>query len=570
VDAVAELRRQLPAHLVPGEVVWLDRMPRTPSGKVDRAALPAPPHRATASTPSHRAAASAPEDGVERDIAAVWAEVLGVAVGRDDDFFALGGESLLATRVSARLRSALGLPVTIFDHPTVAALAAHASTLRPVADAAAPEVGHDGPLSPAQQRMWFLHRMDPADTSYLLSFLIRCGPGVDPARLGDALRAVVAAHEALRTSFTLADVRPVQRVHPHVPLVVRRTDLTGSDHEAELTRLARQDAARPMDLERAPLLRCRVVTAGGEAVAVVLTAHHIVFDGWSLEVLVRELARCYDDPDPGAGARPGPALFAARQLAWLDSDAGRAALTALADSVRGAPELLALPTDLPRPPVRGSGGGRVERALPGGVPDALRRTAAAHRVTPHMVGLAAFAALLHHWSGVDDLLIGSAFAGRTDPESEAAIGCFVNLLPVRLRPDADRPFSALLRQTRRAALLAASAQDVPLDHLVGRLRPHRTPAHTPLVQVSFGVVKPVAPVRRGEVVLEAVELGSDDARLDLTLWLEDRPDRMLARWTYRADLFRARTISDLHDRYAALLSAALSWPESTVATLVEA
>jgi non-ribosomal peptide synthetase component F len=268
--------------------------------------------------------------------------------------------------------------------------------------------------------------------------------------------------------------------------------------------------------------------------------------------------------------RPGPALFAARQLAWLDSDAGRAAVTALADSVRGAPELLDLPTDLPRPPVRGSGGGRVERTLPDAVPDGLRRTAAAHRVTPHMVGLAAFAALLHRWSGLDDLLVGSAFAGRTDPESEAAIGCFVNLLPVRLRPDARQPFSVLLRQTRRAALLAASAQDVPLDSLVGRLRPRRTAAHTPLVQVSFGVVKPVAPVRRGEVVFEAVELGSDDARLDLTLWLEDRPDRMVARWTYRADLFRARTISDLHDRYAALLSAALSRPESAVAALLEA
>ncbi|OKI26952.1 hypothetical protein A6A25_06815 [Saccharothrix sp. CB00851] len=571
VDAVAALRRRLPDFLVPGEVVWLARLPRTPSGKVDRAALPPPPR--ARSDWSALPSSLPPADGIERDIAAVWAEVLGVEVGRDDDFFALGGESLLATSVSARLRVSLGLPVTIraiFDHPTVADLAAHTATLRPAADAVPRAVGRDGPLSPAQRRMWFLHRMDPGDTSYLLSFLIRCGPGVDPDRLGGAVRAVVAAHEALRTSFTLADEEPVQRVHPHVPLVVRRTESTGPDHDAELVRLARQDAARPMDLERAPLVRCRVVTANREAVAIVLTAHHIVFDGWSLEILVRDLAHYYAEPDPAPAARPGPALFAARQLAWLDSDAGRAATTALANSVRGAPDLLALPTDLPRPPVRGSGGGRVERALPDTVPDALRRTAAAHRVTPHMVGLAAFAALLHHWSGVDDLVVGSAFAGRTDPESEDAIGCFVNLLPVRLRVDAGQPFSALLRQTRQATLLAASAQDVPLDSLVARLRPPRTPAHTPLVQASFGVVKPVAPVRCGEVVFDAVELGSDDARLDLTLWLQDRPDGVLARWTYRTDLFRAPTISDLHDRYAALLSAALARPDSAVATLVRA
>jgi amino acid adenylation domain-containing protein len=568
-DILDRLRDLLPSYMVPGELVWLDRLPRTSSGKVDRGALPVP-------GASGAGGQSPLTDEVDELVARAWRDILGVSVSRSDDFFALGGDSLLATRVVARLRAVLGVSLTvgvIFEHPTVTRLAAHLRTLpRTSATTAAAGLADEHRLSPAQQRLWFLHRMDPSDTSYLISLLIRIAGPADPERLGAAARSVIAGNDALRTAFVLDGDEPVQKVLPEVPFILQHTRLAPSaDHHAKLIRLVRADATRQMDLEKPPLLRCRLVTSGDRAEALVVTAHHIVFDGWSLEVFVRELGRCYDRPGLPPVRRPGPALFAERQLAWLGEPAGQQALAALADSLQGAPELLKLPTDFPRPAVPENAGRRLEFPLDSALAKAIRATARARSASPYMVGLVIFAILLQRWSGSDDLVIGSAFAGRTDPDSYDTIGCFVNLLPIRLRPDPARPFAALLAQVRQAVLLAAARQDVPLDWVLDRLRCRRTLSYTPLVQVSFGFQNASSlSYRSGDVMFEAQEIGLDNARLDLTLWLEEKADGMRARWSYRTDLFDEATIRRLHDRYVSLLAHATGWPNTAVRDLSEA
>jgi amino acid adenylation domain-containing protein len=564
----ALLARRLPAYMVPSEIVWLDRLPRTPSGKVDRGALPPPGTSGAAALPG--------PDALEDALIRAWTDTLGVAVGRSDDFFALGGDSLLALRLAGRLRATLSVPVTtatLLEHPTVARLSAHLRARpAPADDPGAIAAPATGALSPAQQRLWFLHQLDPADTSYLVSLIIHCHGPVDPQRLRTAVHAVIDADDGLRTAFLLEETGPVQRVLRGVTAPIEQQELPAdADLDAELRYLAQADAARPFDLRRPPLLRCRLLTSAQRAVALIVTGHHIVLDGWSLALLTKRLAAAYEHPGVPLPSGPGPAYFADRQLAWLRAAAGRQAVTELASSLRGAPHLLAMPTDRPRPAVPGTAGRCLELPVGADLAKALRATAAAHGASPYMVGLAAFAVALQRWTDQDDLVIGTAFAGRGDPGSVETIGCFVNLLPVRLRPDPGRPFTSLLARTRRATLLVAVRQDVPLELLLDQLRIGRTLAHHPLIQVSFGVQSaPSLSHRAGDVLFAGAELQTQTARLDLTLWLEESPGGLLARWTYRTDLFRNRTIRDLHDRYIALLTNATSAPDTAVGDLLDA
>ena len=579
---LAQLRQQLPGYMMPAKLIWLERMPTTPNGKVDRTRLPPP--RWGAATDSVGAADIALNE-TEAAVAAVWREVLGLeAVGPDADFFALGGDSLLATRVAARLRAVTGTDLSltaVFDHSTVAELAAYIRETAGTAGVDRPEntrLGRrDGasPLSFAQQRMWFLHRLDPGDTSYVISYAVLfSGAAIEPDRLRAALADVVIAHEALRTSFWLDGDTTVQRVQDQPQLVVAHGCLDADDDlDSGLRRLSRHDAVAPFDLARLPLLRCRLVRHGVRTAALLLTVHHIVFDAWSFSILVRDLGRAYEargrDEAPKLAGSAGPTAFAARQRRWLDGPDGHAAVAALTTSLRGVPQMLALPTDLPRPAVCGPAGGHLTGTVGAGTAEVIRRLARQHRLSLYMVGLAAFVAQLWQSTGGQDLLVGSAFAGRTTVEAEDAIGCFVNMMPIRLRPGPDLRFIDLLEQVRTAALFVAAHQNVPFESVLDRLRVPRSLAYNPLVQVAFGVNNVGRPQYRGaEVSFDGVEFEPDQARLDLTLWLEERDDGLRALWTYRTELFHADTVAMLHRNYTELLRCATAQPERSLAELV--
>ncbi|MCW3842673.1 amino acid adenylation domain-containing protein [Micromonospora yasonensis] len=588
-DVRARLAAELPAPLVPATVVWLDRLPTLPNGKVDRSALPAPTLGDDAG-PDARAL-----DGTAGTVAAVWRELLGVPVtGPDSDFLALGGDSLLAVRCATRLAAATGRPVRprdLFTHPTVAALAAHLDGLPaepvPATGPVGPAPAGPAPLSAAQARLWFLHRLDPADTSYLLAFAVRFAAPLDRDRLARALRRVVDRHPALRTVFPSGPDGPVQEIRPTgdpVPAVAPPDPDTPLDER--LTRLAAEATARPMDLATGPLLRAHLVPdATGRPVALLLVVHHIVCDDWSFGVLVRDLARAYDaDGDGGPGPdRPavGPAALALAQRDWLAGPAGRLAVTEVLDSLRGAPDLLDLPGDRLAAGSRAGRGLRPGAAAPSGATlrttvdtataAAVRGLARAERASLHMVGLAAFATLLGTATGRDDLLVGVAFAGRTSVAAEQSVGCYVNTLPLRLRPAPQRRFTDLLDEARRVTLFAAAHQDIPFDLLVERLRPTRRPHRNPLVQVAFGVQNAPPARHRGAAGVEfaGVELTPDAARLDLTLWLDERRDGLAALWTYRTDLFDHDGVVAWHRRLIALLRTAAADPRRSLADCVD-
>ncbi|MCW3814404.1 non-ribosomal peptide synthetase [Micromonospora sp. DR5-3] len=591
-DVRARLAEVLPAPLVPATVVWLDRLPTLPNGKVDRSALPAPTLGDDAG----------PLPETTGTVAAVWREVLGVPVtDADSDFLDLGGDSLLAVRCATRLAAATGRPVRpgdLFAHPTVAALTTHLDGLTadaaPGGDPAGPTPAGPAPLSAAQTRLWFLHQLDPADTSYLLAFAIRFAAPLDPDRLARALRQVVDRHPALRTVFPTGPDGPVQHVHPGTEVTpVVAPQEPGTPLDERLTRLAADATRAPMDLATGPLLRAHLVPDDtGRAVALLLVVHHIVCDDWSFGVIVRDLAEAYDTgADPAAAPESpavGPAALALAQRDWLGGPAGRQAVADVLDELRGAPDFLDLPaapprrgrldasavparSDLPLPAARpGDGppsGAALRTTVDTATARAVRDLARAERVSLHMVGLAAFATLLGAATGRHDLLIGVAFAGRTSVAAEQSVGCYVNTLPLRLHPAPDRRFADLLDEARRVTLFAAAHQDVPFDLLVERLRPTRRPHRNPLVQVAFGVQNAPPARHRGAAGVEftGVELTPDTARLDLTLWLDERRDGLEALWTYRTDLFDHDGVVTWHRCLTALLRTAAADPRRSLA-----
>ncbi|WP_146763094.1 non-ribosomal peptide synthetase [Micromonospora noduli] len=573
---VAHLRTRIPGHLIPAHIVGLATLPTTPNGKVDRAALPPPQW----STGTRAVGTSTPsgEDEVHATSSAVWQELLGVWPGRTDDFFALGGDSLSATRAISRLRSRLHADLAVgalFEHPTFDSFTAHvrAAPRRPARPASITRAVA-GPLSFGQQRLWFLDQLTPEGTAYLITAVVEVRSMGTAAQLEAALGDVVARHEAFRTSFHWRGDAPMRQAHPRATVPVTRVAVAATvDLQEQLRHVAADTAATPMDLETAPLLRCRIVVVAGRPVALVFTTHHIVFDAWSLNVFVRELGSCYERRIQGSPLAPTGSYATVdagtRQREWLASAAGRAALDAMVASLRTAPHFLALPTDRPRPVDRGHSGAFLLSALPASAANAASAIARRHGATLYMVGLAAFAALLGTWSGQGQMVIGTAFAGRTDLATEEHIGCFVNTVALCIDARPDLGFGVLLAQVRETALFGLAHQDVPFEKVVERLQLPRTTGHQPLVQVAFGVQNTAPATYEGATVgLRAWEVQSQDARLDLTLWLEQKDSQVEALWTYSTELFGPATVARLHHRFGHLLAAAVEDEHRPITELV--
>jgi amino acid adenylation domain-containing protein len=561
-EVLRTLRGQLPGYLVPGRLCWFDRLPADPRGKLDRAALAVAASRPGCADPELAASVA-------------WRAQLGSAPADGDDFFANGGDSLLATWLVARIAETTGLPVEVadvFDHPEFGALTGHLRSLRSrlpggAAAAAAPPAEPAGiaPLSYPQRAMWYAQQLAGTDTSYLIRVVITVDSAAGPDVLEAALRDVAARHEALRTGFTADCGEPGSFAVPAVTLPVPRSVISApGDLAAHLRALEAMEAAAPMDLSRPPLLRAHMVVCAGRPVAVLLTVHHIVFDARSIELFVADLGRCHQARTAGTAAPPAPgtrlAELGARQRDWLSGPAGGRKLRELADSLDGLPPQDRLPADLPRPAELSSAGASLTVRLDPAVRRAAHELAQRHRASLYMVGLAAFCRVLADWAGHADpsgwdMAVGTAFGGRTSSQARDVIGCLMNMVPVRVLAVRDEPLTALLTRVREAALFAAAHQDVPFEAVADQLR--RRPAGCPpSVQVAFGVQdKARLGYRDGALALRAEEVEPTSARLDLTLWLEESGDELRAVWTYRTDLFKAATIAALHERLAAVLTA---------------
>ena len=562
------LTSQLPAALVPGSLLVLDALPLTGNGKLDRAALLAVPALdAPAPEPSRP-----PSTDRERQIAEIWSEVLHLdQVGADDNFFALGGHSLLATQVVARLRQRLGLEVAVsalFEFPTITRLAGALEAAQPATLPLLGPAPASGPvpLSYGQRRLWFLDQAAPGESTYNLPYALRLRGRLDADLLERSLERVVASHDALRSTFDSADGEPCVVVHPAGPVPLERVDLsTLSDPEAVVRERVDAEFGRPFDLARGPLYRWSLLRVGTGDHILLLSFHHIVFDGWSFAVLLDELADCYaaygSDQVPELPRRAldyrdfahwqagwGPAL-AAQQEYWTRQ-------------LAGTPTALELPTDRPRPPRMTHRGDVVWLALPAALTDQLKRLAADRGATVFMVLLAAYQALLARHTTQQDLVVGTPVAGRRDAQTERMIGFFVNMLALRTDLSGDPSFSELIRQVRSTTLAAYEHQDLPFDRLVEELRPERDLSRSPIFQTIFTLHNQSAPRTPLPGLTWTTEPGAVGvAKYDLSLVLTERDGGLAGALEYNTDLFDRATAERLADRFRRLLAAAVTEPD---------
>ncbi|RKG47933.1 amino acid adenylation domain-containing protein, partial [Corallococcus sp. AB011P] len=492
----AHLKQLLPEYMVPAAFVPLDALPLTSNGKVDRKALPAPD--ASVLRASH--AYEAPATPLEEKLAALWSEVLRVpTVGRTDNFFELGGHSLLATQLVARVRAALDveLPLrALFEAPTISALAERlhrASTGTRLPPLTRTRTEGPQPLSFAQQRLWFLDQLAPDDASYNLPVTLRLLGRLDVQALRRAFEALVARHEALRTTFFEEEGQPFQRIHPPAEWVLPMEDLSGleeSERDAETLRLATREARQPFHLVHGPLLRTALLKLSDVSHVLLATMHHIVSDGWSMGVLIRELASLYESFSGGRAPSLPPlpvryADFALWQRQWLQGETLESQLGYWKRQLAGAPAALELPTDRPRPAVQSRRGATVPVHFPSELTDSLRSLAQREGATPFMLLLSAFQLLLSRYSGQDDVSVGSPIAGRTHAEAEGLIGFFVNTLVLRAHVRPEDSFRQLLAQVKATTLAAYEHQHVPFEKLVEVLQPSRDLSRSPLFQVML-------------------------------------------------------------------------------------
>ncbi|HJX27430.1 MAG TPA: condensation domain-containing protein, partial [Thermoanaerobaculia bacterium] len=593
------LASSLPEAMLPSVIVPLDRMPLTPHGKVDRRVLAALGAAAPAASEGGEAAYAPPRDALEEAVAGLWEEVLGLErPSIHESFFTLGGHSLLATRLLSRLRKMFDIELPLrelFERPTIAELAARVRAL--TASLAGPplppieprpadhqEKTGEPPLSFAQQRLWFLDRLQPGSAAYNLPTGLRLMGNLDIPVFAAALDALVRRHETLRTSFPEVDGAPVQRIAPaaHAPLpVIDLQALPGEAREAEARRLFSSEATRPFDLARGPLLRVQLLRlAPAEHVSLILL-HHIISDGWSMEVLVREMSMLYASFGQGVPA-PLPPLpvqyadYALWQRRWLQGEVLDRQLAYWKEKLSGVPPTLDLPTDRPRPPVQSARGAVRWRHIPAELADAARGLARRESATLFTTLLAAFQVLLSRHAHQEDFALGSPFAGRGRLETEGLIGFFVNTLALRAdlsgEPAFGPTFSDILARARATVLEAQTHSDLPFERLVEELHPERLLDRSPIFQVMFGAQVVDQSAGRPALDLEDIQIHvllpeAMAVKFDLNLTFLDIRDGFNAGVEYAADLFDPATVDRLLDRYEVLLAAAAARPNAPAMTL---
>ncbi|HEX2095199.1 MAG TPA: amino acid adenylation domain-containing protein, partial [Longimicrobiaceae bacterium] len=585
--SLSELREQvgrvLPAYMVPSAFVVLDAIPLTRNGKVDRQALPAPERGETVE------AYVAPRTPMEELLCGVWAEVLGVErVGVEESFFELGGHSLLAMQAVSRVRQTFGVEVSLralFEAPTVAEFAARVEALRSAGTPVAPPIervpregGAGLPLSFAQQRLWLVDRLDPGSTAYNIPFALRLRGALDVAALRACLDGLVRRHETLRTTFPERGGVPVQVVHPPAPVPLPVLELRGlpaAVREAEAERLAGEEAARPFDLARGPLLRSTLLRLADDDHVLCFTLHHVVSDGWSTEVLVREVSALYGAFSRGEEPRL-PELpvqyadYAVWQRSWLAGETLEEQVGYWKERLAGAPPLLAIPTDRPRAFGLSPHAGSHPFHLPPELTRGLRALARREGATVFMALLAAWQGLLGRYAGQEDVVVGSPIAGRSRRETEGLIGFFVNLLAMRADLGGDPTWTELLGRVREAALGAYDHQELPFERLVEELGVERSLTHTPVFQVVFALERAAGEEGRlslGDLRMEPFRAGAGIARFDLELSVLEAEDRLGAHLLYRTGLFEAETVARMVGHLEVLLEAVVADPRRRLSEL---
>jgi amino acid adenylation domain-containing protein/non-ribosomal peptide synthase protein (TIGR01720 family) len=575
----AALSAELPEYMIPAQLIRLDEMPLSPSGKLDRRALPQPQWQVREHVE--------PVTELEQQLAGIWCEVLGLAhVGLHDDFFALGGHSLLATQIISRTRQAcdVELPLrTLFENSELGAFAEQVRLIQvngntnkqpPIEKV---DRRQPVPLSYSQQRMWFLWQMEPDSPAYNVGGMARLRGVLDVGRFEAALQALILRHETLRTTFPSVDGVPRQQVHAETGVHMDWTDFTALEAEArewQVQQLADAQAHTPFDLETGPLLRACLAKTAEQEHYFVLTLHHIVTEGWAMDIFARELSALYeafvDDRESPLAPLPVQYLdYSAWQRQWLESGERQRQLDYWTAQLGHEHPLLELPADRPRPPVQSHQGELYRFDLSDDLAARVRAFNAQNGLTLFMTMTAALAALLYRYSGQTDLRIGAPVANRIRPESEGLIGAFLNTQVLRCQLDGQMSAGELFEQVRHTVIDGQSHQDLPFDHLVEALQPPRSAAYNPLFQVMCNVQRWEFQQRRSLAGM-TVEYLANDARatkFDLNLEVTDLDHRLGCCLTYSTDLFDEPRIARMAGHWRNLLEALIADPQQRLSEL---
>ncbi len=535
----------------------------------------------------------APSNTTEKTLATIWQEMLGVeAIGTNDNFFELGGDSLVGTQVISKVRAALktNLPLTsLFERPTIAGQSELLNGSLPADDAATmqgPEVVSPKPLplerasreahpalSPAQRRLWFLDRLEGPSAVYNLPVAIRLDGALDRTALAASLSEIQSRHETLRTTFPTVDSQPFRSVTPASPVTVPVIDLRRLDipaRELETRHLAKLDATWTFNLETGPLLRASLVHLGSNSHVLLVNMHHINVDAWSVGVFEYELSTLYGT----FHQRQQPTLprlpitysdFVRWQQTRLSDEVLDDQISYWQDQLAGAPTLLRLPTDRPRPPSQTFRGDTVQVLIDAQLTEELKHSSTQSGVTLFMTLLAAYAALLSRHSGQSEVVIGSPVANRDRLEIEPLIGMFINTLALRINLGGRPTVETLMHRVRQMSLDGFARQDLPFEQLVDSIQIERSLSHSPLFQVLFILLNAPAPkLELAELELTVMPLERPTAKLDITLMVEVVEHGLIGHLEYRTDLFDVTTIRRFGNHYRQLLSTMAREPRHVV------
>ncbi|WP_334950449.1 amino acid adenylation domain-containing protein [Nostoc sp.] len=569
------MQEKLPEHMIPSAFVLLEALPLTPNGKVDRRALPAP-EQTQQPLPE---IFIPPRTFVEEMVVTIWSKVLGIEhIGINDNFFELGGHSLLATMVIARLREAFGIELPLrclFEAPTVASLSDRIGRIDQKLQA--PPIQRVSreqqlPLSFAQQRLWFLDQLQPGN-AYNIPLGVRLFGVLNIVALQQSFQEVINRHEALRTVFTTVANQPIQVIIQSVSFTLSVVDLqhlAPTEREAKALQLAKEEARKPFTLDQWPLLRVTLLQLDDTEYLLLLTIHHIVADGWSMGILVQEVATLYEAFCAGKPS-PLPQLplqyvdYAVWQRQWLQGEVLETKLSYWKQQLGHNLPTLQLPT-------KQNSTSHFQSAthdfqLSPQLSAALNKLSRQESVTLFMTVLAAFQTLLYRYTNQDDMIVGTDLANRTQSEIEQLIGFFVNLLVLRTDMSGNPTFYELLERVREVTLKAYAHQDLPFEKLVAELRPERSLSQTPLFQVLFVMQNaPMPTIEVSGLTLSPWEIENETA-FDLAVFVAETEHQIVGSWKYNADLFDAATITKMSNHFETLLASIVKQPDASLNTL---
>jgi amino acid adenylation domain-containing protein len=582
-DLHAYLRAKLPDYMVPPFLIGLPQLPVNPNGKIDRQALPAPDVQSSGTD------FVAPRNADEEVLAGIWGELLGLQrVGVRDNYFQLGGHSLLVTQLISRIRTAFGMELplhAVFEHPTIEQLAvllnegqgdSREAFLPAIARRSDKAADQDTELSFAQERMWFLEELEPGLAVNNVPIGIVLEGDLNLGALEQSLNTLVARHASLRTSFCSAQGRPTAQANPAVKLelpLVALDHLSDRERAAEVERVMAGEAGQPFDLGQGLLLRTRLLRLDRRKHLLMLTTHHIVSDGWTMGVLYRELRELYEAfVRDGNAALPALPLefadYARWQREWLQGEVLEEQLGYWKRQLQGPLPVLDLPADHPRPAQQSYRGAVKCFTLPDALSEALRSLCRREDVTLFMLLLGAFQTLLHRYSGQTDIVTGTTVAGRTRAELEGLAGLFLNTLALRTDLSGEPTFRELLQRVRKIALEAYTYQHVPFEKVVEAVDVERDLSRSPVFQAMFILQKaPLPSARAGDLEWSSVSVHNGASKFDLTLSMEEDGEQLNGYVEYNCALFEADTVARLLGHFQTLLEGVVENPDAKLGAL---